>query len=498
MRVAAEEAGPGAREERELLRSIPSADAEARDKIRAGLEAETHTLWAAGAALECVAAVEDRLQKAVTERDKQGAKLYSYFERKVARAWADRAKFTEFRMLEIENRGLCEVVQEWTLALEQFESTARKATARVTGDDVAALADRARKLVALSRRGSQQAAVLSGLSGGAARALAEDLHGWASPASDRELASAALSLLAEVPDVIDLERIRPCATCDDPMVRRVAFAAIASVGDSAAVDTLVQCLEHEEGIPAHELVGRLLALTGANNGSSPRAWKEWWDAQRATWTQPGSTASAAPVADSETYSRYFGLEIHSARVLFVIDRSGSMSYWIGFKDGMDDLAAYREPDKMKAAARELSRAIQALDERASFNVLAYGSEVDTFQRRSVRATQQNRDKAIKWVERLNPDGQTNLAGSLLAAWENTRPGPGMTDDAIADTIVVLSDGAPNCGPIAYEKDTLAELRRLNAAHMVEIHTVFLGIDGDEAFMRSLAEENGGKFVHYKE
>ena len=139
----------------------------------------------------------------------------------------------------------------------------------------------------------------------------------------------------------------------------------------------------------------------------------------------------------------------------------------------------------------------SLDERVSFNILAYGNDFHEFQRRPVRASQDRIGKAKGWIGKITPDGNTNLAGSLLEAMANTRPGKAPRDEAIADTIVVLSDGAPNCGPIAYEANLLKELKRQNRDRMVTIHTIFLGVDGDEQFMRSLAEDHGGKFVHHK-
>lgn len=494
---ADESPAPGEQDIRDLVRSLGASTEASRKELCAKLAAHEHPGWAAAAALECVSAAEDRLAKAVAERDKQGAKMFAFFERKVAKDFENRAKFTEFRMMEIENRTLCGVVQEWARAVDALQEAGRSATARVDAPDAAApVAERVRRLVGLGRRPTQQAAVLGALSGAAPGVLAADLHEWAAPSGKRELCVAAMRLLATIPDRVEVERFRACAQDGDPVVRRVAYRLLARVGTVPAMDVLVERTSVEEGIPAVELARYLYNVTGEAYGLNATAWREWWAAQREGWrSRPDEAVEVADV-DRQPYSRYFGLELKSARILFVLDRSGSMSFPIGYRDGMALSAALGKDSKMDVAVRELSGAIKALDERVSFNVVAFGTGLESFQRRPVRATRENREKAAKWVARLVPDGQTNLAGSLLAAFENTRPGPGVPDESVADTLVVLTDGAPNCGPIAYENDTLAELRRLNQDGWVAIHAIFLGIDGDEAFMKSLASEHGGKFIHH--
>ncbi len=495
---AGDDAALGERDTREMLRTLGETNEQSRTDLCARLWSCTNARWAATTSLECVEAAEDRLQKAVAERDKQGAKMFSFFVSRVARDFENRAKFTEYRVMEIENRTLCGTVQEWTRSLGRFQEAARTATARVSDPEgTVVVADRARRLLALGRRASQQAAVLSTLRGGAVGALVAELHAWAGPRSDRELAVAAMRELTLVPDLVDAEKLRGSATGDDPVVRRVAFRLLAMVGNAAAMDILIERIQVEEGVPAYELARYLYNVTGESLGLNRTAWRDWWQAHREGWRRRPDLAVDIGEIERVPYSRYFGLELKSARVLFLLDRSGSMSWGIAHKAGADDDYSVRGATKMDVATRELITAVQGLDDRTSFNILDYGTNFGTFQRRPVRATQENREKAARWIAKLVPDGQTNLAGSLLAALEHTRAGTGSTDDAIADTIVVLTDGAPNCGPLAYAADTLAELRRLNPDKMVTIHAIFLGVDGDEAFMRSLAEDHGGQFIHHK-
>ena len=494
---AGDDAALGERETREAVRSLAESNEQSRQDLCARLVASPNARWAAVTALECVAAVEDRLQKAVAERDKQGGKMFSFFLSRVAKDFENRAKFTEFRVMELENRNLCKVVQDWNAALACIEDAGQKATAKVTGDAeaAAAVADRVRKLVALSRRGSQQAAIVGSLRGDAVRLVSPDAQGWAAAVTDRDLSTAALRLLALVPDTVDVARVAPCTACVDPVVRRVAYRLLKGVANTAAMDLLIARLEFEEGVPSAELITQLHALT-EQTFPDWKLWATWWAEHRDGWKREEERVAQAEKIEKQPYSRYFGLELRSARILFVIDHSGSMSWSVGHKAGDDDDDPGKET-KMAVAQRELTSAVQGLDERTSFNIVGFSSNFEPFQRRPVRATRENRDKAVRWIAKLAPDGQTNLAGSLLTAFENTRPSTGAGDDAIADTIVVLTDGAPNCGPIAYENDTLAELKRLDPDGMVTVHAIFLGVDGDEKFMKSLAADHGGKFIHHK-
>ena len=490
----------GATEERKLLRELAGADRDQRTEILKRLRSSDDAAWATIAALKSVGVMEDRLAQAVGVRDKQGAKMYAYYMRRVAKASSQRSEFTEFRAMEIENRNLCGDVQKLSQALERFQGVARTTAATLVDrpDVLTPVTERVRALIKTSRRASRRGALLRSLDGHLVRMLAADLNTWSALTAEREVVVPAMRLLARVPELVDVALIAPGASYADPVVRRTTFRLLAAVGSAEAVDVLVGRVAVEEGVPARDLLWYLRELSGKEYGDDPTAWQEWWEAYRPGWQRSAGEIAAVGEVERPTYSRYFGLELQSARVLFVIDRSGSMSYWIGFKGGMRKVAAFREPDKMTVATRELRQAVGGLDERVSFNILAYGNEFDAFVRRPVRATDSRRKKVATWIGKLKPGGSTNLAGTLLEAMASTRPGKAPRDEAIADTIVVLSDGAPNCGPIAYDADILAELRRLNSDGMVTIHAIFLGVDGDEGFMRSLANDHGGKFVHHRQ
>jgi uncharacterized protein YcaQ len=77
-----------------------------------------------------------------------------------------------------------------------------------------------------------------------------------------------------------------------------------------------------------------------------------------------------------------------------------------------------------------------------------------------------------------------------------------------DTIFLMSDGRPNSGRIEKLNEILSELRKLHRLRKTVIHTVCIGTpdpdlalmaDGpDPAFLKRLADENGGDFVHLRD
>jgi Mg-chelatase subunit ChlD len=179
-----------------------------------------------------------------------------------------------------------------------------------------------------------------------------------------------------------------------------------------------------------------------------------------------------------------------------VDRSWSMQTSVEY-DGKDDMTRWRGETKVDVARRELIQAITGLGDGASFNVIAFGFTTKPFSQKLVEATDDNRKRARTWVEKLELDGSTNLGGTLLEAFDSLQPSARPRDTEIADTIVVMTDGVPNCGPIGEADDVLQEIRRLNRDHRVVIHCVYLGNEGDVKFLTALAAENGGQFVHHR-
>ena len=117
--------------------------------------------------------------------------------------------------------------------------------------------------------------------------------------------------------------------------------------------------------------------------------------------------------------------------------------------------------------------------------------------------------ALEWVAKRDVLGATNIYDALETAFELM--GAGTAKDRavepVYDTVFFMTDGRPTSGKVTDPDRILAEVRRWNAARRVRLHVVGMGghektnpdggepeDDVDPAFLKRLAEENGGQCV----
>jgi HEAT repeat protein len=185
--------------------------------------------------------------------------------------------------------------------------------------------------------------------------------------------------------------------------------------------------------------------------------------------------------------------------------------------------------KMDAEKKELINAILLLSPVVQFTIIPFAHTARPWKPTLVPATPQNKIGAVKMLEGLNPLGGTDIHRALVAAFQVYRaagdrkkgkkgPGGGVqvtggkrkrnpteNMEAPADEIFLLTDGRPSqnmgLGDMANPDRICAEVRKLNKVRKIKINTVGVGKVGegrdpiDPAFLRRLAKENGGKFVH---
>jgi len=154
-------------------------------------------------------------------------------------------------------------------------------------------------------------------------------------------------------------------------------------------------------------------------------------------------------------------------VLFVLDRSGSMSGW-----------------KMVAARRALARMVDTLTDRDRFNVLAFDNSIETppeFGGSALQpATDRNRFRAVEFLAKINARGGTEMAQPLdLAVRELT------AQDNERDRIVVLVTD----GQVGHEDQILRHI----GDRIRNLRVFTLGIDRavNEGFLKRLAGLGGG-------
>lgn len=167
-------------------------------------------------------------------------------------------------------------------------------------------------------------------------------------------------------------------------------------------------------------------------------------------------------------------ELIARDITFVLDTSGSMA----------------EHDKIGQAKSALQQCLQSLPERDRFNIVRFSTSVDTFSPEPVTATKENVDKAVRYVDKMEARGGTQIHDALMQALsfdpEKERP----------HTIVFLTDGKPTVG--ITDKDQILEaVRERNQEGRSRLFVFGVGPQVNAHLLDLVSGENGGVSEYVK-
>ena len=91
-----------------------------------------------------------------------------------------------------------------------------------------------------------------------------------------------------------------------------------------AIGPLIDRLDKETGRLEGDLVDALEDLTGKHYGFSPANWQGWWRVHGEGFVVPAPSDEPGEGGEG-TVVGYYGIRIRSERIIFLVDRSGSMS-----------------------------------------------------------------------------------------------------------------------------------------------------------------------------
>jgi Ca-activated chloride channel family protein len=149
----------------------------------------------------------------------------------------------------------------------------------------------------------------------------------------------------------------------------------------------------------------------------------------------------------------------------VVDVSGSMS-----------------GDKIVQARSALRQALGTLRATDRFRLIAFSTRVTPFRETFVPATAENLAAARGWVDALNADGGTNIAGALEAALGQGTPAERLP------IVVFVTDGLPSVGEQA--PDRIASLAGARIGRS-RVFTFGVGADVNTYLLDRLAQEGRG-------
>jgi Ca-activated chloride channel family protein len=154
-------------------------------------------------------------------------------------------------------------------------------------------------------------------------------------------------------------------------------------------------------------------------------------------------------------------------VIFVVDRSGSMS-----------------GEKMDQAKEALKFVLNNLRKGDTFNIVAYDSEIETFRPELEKFNDETRSAATGFVNGLFAGGSTNIDGALDRAL-------GMLKDDDRPTYVIfLTDGLPTVGETG-ESEIVAHASKNNNVR-ARLFPFGVGYDVNSRLLDRLARENHGQ------
>ena len=174
------------------------------------------------------------------------------------------------------------------------------------------------------------------------------------------------------------------------------------------------------------------------------------------------------------------IPVESETIYYVLDISGSMDW---------DPASYITPDgqqrtgpRIDRAKAELVRSILGLARNFRFNVIAFDCSTLQWRRSLQPADDGNKQSAIAWVNALWPRGATGTGPATALALA----------DKQNETVVLLTDGAPNCGA-----SSLSGHRRMISSANTQgarVHVFGIAASGEyRSFCQGVAADNRGSY-----
>ncbi|MCA8961476.1 MAG: VWA domain-containing protein [Planctomycetes bacterium] len=305
---------------------------------------------------------------------------------------------------------------------------------------------------------------------------------------------------------------------------RNALSAAVKLKSKRAIPKMIQRLEEldpkKHRFIVNEIEDALWELT-AQEFDSVEDWKNFWEINKDSldpkevWkdNEDKKTSVRKRKRDNDS-PEFFGVEILSSNVMFIIDMSGSMRLWDPAKGEGGSEAGWRERVRMERAKGQLIKAINGLKKSSKFGVLAYSDRQLKFPEKPkgdviqiVPAAAGNKKQATKWASALQAQGLTHTDEAMQRAFKNKQ----------IDTIMLLTDGAPakrNQQDFrALTQQILQDVARMNKIRKVKIFT--FGFEGPGKlppnepaqgqggaglppevidFLKKLAGDNGGTYT----
>lgn len=164
----------------------------------------------------------------------------------------------------------------------------------------------------------------------------------------------------------------------------------------------------------------------------------------------------------------------SKNVLFVIDKSGSMS-----------------GRKIQQTREALIKILKDLSPQDQFNLIVFSGEANQWKQSLVQATEENLKEAIDYASKIHAQGGTNINNAVLLAVEllDRSNQAELLPSKSVSLIILLTDGEPTVGET---NPTIIQNNIQNAINgQYSLFCLGFGFDVHYPFLEKLALNNGG-------
>lgn len=161
-------------------------------------------------------------------------------------------------------------------------------------------------------------------------------------------------------------------------------------------------------------------------------------------------------------------DVIGKNVIFVFDTSGSMSH----------------DNKIEQAKEALEFCVKKLNGQDQFNIIDFSTNVRKFRVEPVSADPDTIQSALRYIEKLNASGGTNINDALIEGMEQAS----LATNSL-DIIIFLTDGLPTVG-VTIEPEIL---KNINIANEIDARLFAFGVgyDVNTHLLDDVAGDNGG-------
>ncbi|MEM7233811.1 MAG: hypothetical protein AAF517_16665, partial [Planctomycetota bacterium] len=192
-----------------------------------------------------------------------------------------------------------------------------------------------------------------------------------------------------------------------PQLRRAGIRAAKKLKHKSAISVLIERIEKEKDEALKKSALELLVgLTGVNFGFEPADWNKWWKFAKTEFEIGKVKKNGATKVRTPDLS-YFGIEISSKRICFLIDASKSMQGGAGGgkrrgaggkKGGAGGKGGGRT--KIAVLKEELSRILKKLPEATYVNIIPFARQPTPWKKKLHPLKGSGRDEAVSFVQGL--------------------------------------------------------------------------------------------------